>query len=169
MITCAISRIDPGSLAMDYKKLGLGLGLFSIALGAAELFASRRIAKGLSAEGHEDLIRGFGVREVAAGAGLLVAPAHSAMVWNRVLGDGMDLAALGAAARNRPENKAVWGALAFVIAATALDVVTALGLDRTTGKALPIGGDGAAPEPARDRATSVEPPHVASARAPVVA
>jgi hypothetical protein len=122
---------------MDYKKLSLGLGLFSLGLGAAELFASRRIARALKSEGHESLIKGFGVREVAAGIGILQAPAHSARVWNRVAGDGMDLAALTAAARNAPRNRAVWGAIAFVVGATTLDVLVALGLDHTAGKTLP--------------------------------
>lgn len=122
---------------MDYKKLGFGLGLFSIALGAAEVLGARRIARVLDAEGHETLIRGFGARELVAGAGLLAAPANSSGVWNRVAGDGMDLAALGAAVRKSPGNSAVWGSVAFVIGATILDLVVARGLDRTTGKMVP--------------------------------
>jgi len=123
---------------MDYKKLSFGLGVFSLALGAAELFASKRIAEALEAEGHEGLIKGFGAREVVAGVGLLQSPAHSARVWNRVAGDAMDLASLGVAARNAPQNKAVWGAIAFVVAATALDVIVARGLDAETGKTAPV-------------------------------
>ncbi len=122
---------------MNYKKLSLRLGLFSLGLGAAEIFASRRIARALEVEGHETLIKGFGVREVAAGVGILQAPAHSARIWNRVAGDGMDLAALAAAVRGAPRSKAVWGAVAFVVGATALDVLVALGLDHTAAKTLP--------------------------------
>ncbi|MDP5279216.1 hypothetical protein Q9Q95_09810 [Sphingomonas sp. DG1-23] len=125
---------------MDYKKLGLGLGLFSIALGAVELIASRRIAKALGPGARRDVVQAFGVREIAAGATLLAAPAHATAVWNRVGGDVMDLGALGVAARKAPANKVIWGALAFVVAATALDMVTALGLDRETGKTLPLRG-----------------------------
>ena len=123
---------------MDYKKLSLGLGLFSIALGAAELLAPRKITRALEAEGHESLVRGFGAREVAAGVGILMQPAVATGVWNRVAGDAMDLGALGLAARNAPKNKAVWGALAFVVGATVLDALTASGLDRQTGKTIPI-------------------------------
>ena len=123
---------------MNYKTLGLGLGFFSIALGAVELLAARRIARALEADGHAGLVRGFGAREVVAGLGLLSAPANASGVWNRVAGDAMDLAALGAAARNAPRNRAVWGSLAFVLGATFLDVVVARGLDRTTGEALPL-------------------------------
>ncbi len=49
----------------------------------------------------------------------------------------MDLGALGLAARRSPRNRAIWGAIAFVGAVTLLDIVTARGLDRTTGKFLP--------------------------------
>jgi hypothetical protein len=123
---------------MDYKKLGLGLGFFSIALGAAELLAPRKIARELDAEGHEGVVRAFGAREVLAGVNLLMAPAHATNVWNRVAGDAMDLGALGLAARGNPRNKAVWGAIAFVVGATVLDIVTARGLDGQTGKTAPV-------------------------------
>lgn len=122
---------------MDYKKWSFGLGVFSIALGATELLAARRIARTLEAEGREPLIRGFGGRELFAGVNLLAAPAVSTNVWNRVAGDAMDLVALVAAAGRRPRNDAVWGALAFVVGATALDVLVARGLDRETGPMLP--------------------------------
>jgi len=152
---------------MDYRKLGFGLGLFSIGLGIAELAASKRIARGLSADDHDGLVRAFGARELLAGAALLSGPAHGVRVRNRVAGDAMDIAALGLAARRAPQNKAVWGAIAFVAAATALDIVTAIGLDRTTGKTLPVGqeedadaasvGAAEAPSVAEGKATSIEP------------
>ena len=122
---------------MDFKKFGVGLGVFSLALGAAELFLSDKITKALDVEGHEGLVKGFGAREVAAGVALLSAPAVSTNVWNRVLGDAMDLTALGVAAAKGSRTKAMWGSLAFVAAATTLDVVTAIGLDKQTGKMEP--------------------------------
>ena len=122
---------------MDYKKLSLGLGVFSIALGAIELFGSKKIAETLDAEGHEGLVKGFGAREVLAGVNLLVAPAAAPNMWNRVAGDVMDIVATSAAAKNSPRNKAVWGALAFVVGAAVLDAVVAIGLDEQTGKTLP--------------------------------
>jgi hypothetical protein len=123
---------------MDFKKFSLGLGVFSIALGAAELFGTRKIAKALDADGHDGVIKAFGAREVIAGVGLLQSPAHATRVWNRVAGDAMDLAALGFAARNAPRNKAVWGAIAFVVGATIVDALVAVGLDRETGKTAPV-------------------------------
>lgn len=122
---------------MDYKKLSFGLGIFSVALGAAELVAGKRIARGLDAEGHSRLVRGFGIRELVAGAGLLAAPANSIGMWNRVAGDGLDLAALAAAARTSPRNRLIWASIAFVAAAGALDILVARGLDRSTGRAFP--------------------------------
>lgn len=123
---------------MDYKKLGLGLGIFSVALGAVELFASRRITRALDAEGHEGLVKAFGARELLAGANLLMAPAHATNVWNRAAGDVMDIAAAGAAVANSPRNRWTWGVLAFVVGALALDSWVARGLDGQTGKTLPL-------------------------------
>lgn len=70
---------------MIYKKLGLGLGVLSIALGVAEVLAAKRIARALEADGHEGLVRGFGAREIVAGIGLLGAPAKASGVWNSTL------------------------------------------------------------------------------------
>jgi hypothetical protein len=122
---------------MNAKAIALGLGWFSIGLGAVDVFASRRIARSLDAERHEPLIKGVGLREIATGLGLLQAPAHSARSWNRVAGDAFDIVALGAVARKSPRNRIVWGALALVIAATVADVLTARALDRQTGKTAP--------------------------------
>src|SRR5690349_21601095 len=121
---------------MEPKQISLGLGIFSIALGIAEVAATRRIARAL---GHDNragrvTLRAFGARELLAGAGLLAAPAHSTLVWNRVAGDAMDLAALGLAARAAPRRRAVWGAIAFVAGATVIDTLVARALDSRTGK-----------------------------------
>lgn len=164
---------------MDYKKLSLGLGVFSIALGAAELFASRRITRALEADGHEKLVQGYGLREVAAGVGLLQAPAHPARMWNRVAGDVLDLATLAFAVRNAPRNKAVWGAVAFVVGAGLLDTLVARGLDvypsGDTDQAASVGEAGTERPGRADRAhnggrdTSIEPVRSARGTAPVVA
>lgn len=122
---------------MDYKKLGLGLGIFSIGLGALEVAAPGRIARalGLSEDGPASkTIFAFGLREIAAGVALLRGPAVSANVWNRVFGDALDLGSLLVALRSSDKRGAVAGALAFVGGATALDVFTARGLDRQTGR-----------------------------------
>lgn len=124
---------------MNYKGLSFGLGIFSIALGAVEILANRRIARALDNDDAttRNTLKAFGVREIAAGANLLAAPAHSTNMWNRVAGDAIDMAALGLAARRAPKSAAVWGAVAFVAAAAAVDYITARALDRETGKASP--------------------------------
>jgi hypothetical protein len=124
---------------MDYKKLGLGLGVFSIGLGLAELLGARRVAKTLGIEGGraEGVIRLFGARELLAGGMLLRGPAVSTNVWNRVVGDVIDLGALVMAAPRSSRPTALAGALGFVAGATALDVCAARGLDQETGRTWP--------------------------------
>ena len=121
---------------MDYKKVGLGLGFFSIGLGLLEVAAPGRIGRwlGVAGDGAEKVTRLFGAREILAGAMLLRGPAVSTNVWNRVFGDAMDLAALGLAFSRSDRKPAVAGALAFVGGATLLDAVTARGLDHQTGR-----------------------------------
>ncbi|KFG88260.1 hypothetical protein BV98_003843 [Sphingobium herbicidovorans NBRC 16415] len=124
---------------MDVRRASIGLGLFSIVLGVAEIAATRRIARALGNDHRAGRVtlRAFGAREMLAGAGILAAPAHSTLVWNRVAGDAMDLAALGLAARNAPRHRAIWGAIAFVASATIIDALVARALDKKTGRAFP--------------------------------
>ena len=124
---------------MDYKKLGLGLGVFSIGLGLVELLGARRVARVLGVDGGraEGVIRLFGARELLAGGMLLRGPAVSTNAWNRVIGDAIDLGALMVAARRSTRPAALAGAFAFVAGATALDVYAARGLDRETGRTWP--------------------------------
>lgn len=124
---------------MDYKKLGLGLGVFSIGLGLVELLAARKVAKTLGIKGGtaEGVIRAFGARELLAGGMLLRGPAVSTNVWNRVIGDVIDLGALLAAAPRSTRARAYAGALGFVAGALALDVYAARGLDAETGRTWP--------------------------------
>jgi hypothetical protein len=126
---------------MTAKRVSLGLGYFSIALGLLEVAAPGRLARWLGLDGNRtarNVLRGFGIREIAAGGSLLYGPAVSTNMWNRVLGDTMDAAALGLALRSSSRKGAVAGALAFVGGAMAADWLTARALDKTTGKALPI-------------------------------
>lgn len=89
---------------MEYKGFGLKLGIFSLALGAVELLAAKRITRTLDADGSEGLVKAFGAREPLAGASLLMAPAVATNVWNRAVGDVMAIVAAGAAVRNSPNN-----------------------------------------------------------------
>jgi hypothetical protein len=137
MERCCIDQSE--EIAMDYKKLGLGLGAFSIGLGLVELFAPGRVARLLGVEGKsaKTVVGLFGARELLAGAMLLRGPAVSTNAWNRVLGDAMDLGALGLALTRSNRKAAVAGALGFVAGAAAVDMVAARGLARETGRTFP--------------------------------
>jgi len=157
---------------MDSRRASLGLGFFSIALGVVELTATRRIARALGNDHRagRTTLRVFGAREMLAGAGLLAAPAHSTLMWNRVAGDAMDLAALGLAARRAPRLGAIWGAIAFVAGAAIIDTLVARALDQRTGKALPVRAAwGTDSTRARaHRATTIEPDDMPVVNAPQV-
>jgi hypothetical protein len=119
------------------KKVALGLGYFSLALGALEVAAPGRLAGLLGLEDNETArktIFAFGLRELAAGTMLLRGPAVSTNAWNRVIGDAMDAAALGLAMRSSNRKGAVAGALAFVGSAAVADVLTARALDKSTAR-----------------------------------
>ena len=124
---------------MDYKKLGLGLGFFSIALGLTEIAAPGRLARLLGVEGKtaKRVVGLFGARELLAGAMLLRGPAVSTNAWNRVAGDAMDLGALGLAFSRSSRKGAVAGALGFVAGATLVDILAARGLAQETGRTFP--------------------------------
>lgn len=122
---------------MDVRRVARGLGWFSLALGAIELIAPGRIARTLGVAPHDGLIRSYGLREVAAGVGLLLAGRPAPWLWARVAGDALDLGTLATARRRTRRAGAVDAALASVAAVTALDVATA---SRLNGTSAPRGG-----------------------------
>ena len=124
---------------MDYKKLGFGLGIFSIGLGLLEVAAPGRLARWLGVDGKtaSRVIGLFGARELLAGAMLIRGPAVSTNVWNRVIGDAMDLGALGIAFSRSTRKGAVAGAVGFVAGAMMVDVIASRGLDDETGRTFP--------------------------------
>ena len=121
------------------KKIGLGLGYFSIALGLAELAAPGRLSRWLGVENKtaRNTVIAMGLRVLFAGGLLLRGPAVSTNVWNRVIGDTIDAGALGIAATrtSRPLNVALAGGI--VAGAFIADLLTARALDRKTGRTFP--------------------------------
>ena len=85
----ADSRADHRTMA-----LARGLGWFSIALGTLELVAPRSLDRSLGAPGHRRLTRAYGLRELAAGVGILTSDDPTPWVWSRVAGDALDLATM---------------------------------------------------------------------------
>ena len=136
-------------MGTDAKRVGLGLGYFSIALGLVEVVAPGRLAKLLGLEGSRaarNTLIAFGVRELLAGGMLLRGPAVSTNVWNRVIGDAIDAGALSLAFTRSNRKGAVAGALAFVGGAMAADWLSARALDRKTARTFPnrVAADAAA-------------------------
>lgn len=117
---------------MNVNKLARFLGWFSLGLGLTELFFSDSLAEFLGTPRRTRVLRWFGVREIAAGLGILLQPQRLPFwLWARVLGDGLDLAALGVAAHPKnPQLANVVTAVGSVAGVTALDIYAAQALTK---------------------------------------
>jgi uncharacterized membrane protein len=119
-------------------KLSQGLGWFSIGLGTAQIFAPRvmsRLVGVKDADNNTALMRAVGVREIAAGIGLLMDPKPTGFAAARVAGDAMDLAMLVKTIAT-PENdkgRALF-ATAAVVGVGLLDVLASGDLATTVPK-----------------------------------
>lgn len=112
------ARLRQPAPQTDLQRMARGLGWFSIGLGAAETLAPRVTARLMGVEGYEDIVRTFGLREIATGLGILVDPKPSAgWLWARTWGDALDLAFIGIAASRRgsPGRAAIAGAMIAAI------------------------------------------------------
>ena len=105
------------------------LGWFSIGLGLAEIFAPRAVAKLVGIKDEDEYVgtlRQFGVREIAAGLGILARPKPTYWVWSRVGGDAIDLAWLTRRLRDTDEDNdkmKLLAAITAVAGVTALDIM----------------------------------------------
>jgi hypothetical protein len=111
-----------------------GLGLFSLALGAAELFAPRRLARWLDIEGQEPLLQLYGMREIGTGIGILASGGKAPWLWGRVAGDELDLATLGAVMSGSRRKESVAMAIGSVALVTAFDIACAQALGNGRGE-----------------------------------
>ena len=111
----------------NVRRIAQGLGWFSVALGLAELFDSRDLQRFLGIDHRQGTLRFFGLRELAAGIGILSSSGpHPGWLWARVAGDALDLGALGAALESKHSHKGnVSVALASVAGITLLDIYCA--------------------------------------------
>jgi hypothetical protein len=109
--------------------LARGLGWFSIGLGLIEVLAPREVARWLGMRGSEKLLAGYGVREIAAGIGILSSENPGPWLWGRVGGDALDLGTLAMGlGKNNPRRANVVTAVLAVAGVTALDVLSAQAL-----------------------------------------
>lgn len=129
---------EPG----DWQKnplLGSGgllanaLGLFSIGLGLAEVFAPRTVARWIGASDHRDnmaMVRAVGLRELITGIGILSNVRPALWLKSRLAGDAMDLLLLGTAFSSRPAHQEqIAKAMAAVAGRAMLDVLANQQLD----------------------------------------
>lgn len=109
------------------EQLAIGLGWFSIALGATELIAPRRLARAVGVpDASAATIRAFGAREFGNGLAILAQPDRAAWLWSRVGGDALDTSYLASALGSEDgERGRIAAALAAVLGVTALDVLCA--------------------------------------------
>ena len=112
-----------------HEALANGLGWFSIALGVAEVFMPRAMARATGLEGRERLLQLYGAREIATGLVILLARDKAPGMWGRVAGDAVDAATL--ALGEQPRAAAAMAAVAPVVA---LDVWTAARLQERRSK-----------------------------------
>ncbi len=113
------------------------LGLFSLALGVAEMAFPGAIARAIGLENRKSLLRAYGAREIVSGLGAMQPNAIPAM-WARVAGDVVDLATIAPALRQQDERRRnAQGALALVAAITLVDLVVAASLMQQNARGAP--------------------------------
>ncbi len=129
----ALRRTDGGS---RQPNTALGLGLFSLGLGLAQVIAPGSVAKlaGLSnRRGSRLALRLIGARELASGFGLLSQPAAAGWAWARVAGDAMDLVLLAGAFSSRRSTRSRTAVIAAAVAGVAaVDALSASRLSRSS-------------------------------------
>ena len=117
-----------GDLAVGTAR---GLGWFSIGLGLAECLMPRAVARAVGLDGRENLVRAYGLREIATGVGLLASRDPEPWMWGRVAGDALDLATLASARGDEGSDRraSAIGMLA-VAQVAAIDIACATALAR---------------------------------------
>jgi uncharacterized membrane protein len=121
----------------DAVRMAKGLGWFSIALGSVEVLAPRVFSRALGARGTslgQALTRFCGVREIAAGVGILSMPRSAGWMTSRVVGDVIDVALLVAAVASPYARRSrLLAAAAAVIPVMVLDAKCAQQLRGASG------------------------------------
>jgi len=115
-------------------KLAKQLGYLSIGLGLAELVMPKALCRASGIPGLENVVRAYGVREIATGLAILTTHNPEPWIWARVAGDVVDMATVATGLQQdndkRSANVVALGALAAV---TALDFACARSLGAEKG------------------------------------
>jgi uncharacterized membrane protein len=126
---------------LDATTLAHGLGWLSIGIGAAAVLAPRTFGSltGVG-RGGGGLVRAAGVRELAAGVGILSQRNPAPWLWTRTIGDLMDLAVLAVGMRpGNPGRGRAAVSFATVAGVLALDALAASHLTKHAGHPLVSG------------------------------
>jgi hypothetical protein len=129
-----MSGLDPmawprGGRRGELRAYARGLGWLSLGLGLSELLFPRALARGVGMRRGRPLLSLFGLREIATGAGALLARDPEPWIWGRLAGDALDIATLLAGAGGSGARRIGAGAaLATVLGVTFLDLMVAEGL-----------------------------------------
>lgn len=108
------------------RTLAAALGWFSIGLGVTEIVAPRALARLAGIRPNPGTTRLMGLREIAAGAGILGMREPAPWLWARVGGDLVDLAALWKAGQaRRAKTGRVTAAASAVAGIAVLDALCA--------------------------------------------
>jgi hypothetical protein len=127
--------LSTGPSSLDNTdRLARALGWFSIGLGLTELLAPRALTRWLGMEGHETLVRAYGIREIGAGI-MTLSPDKGLGLQSRVAGDALDIATLLAGLRgDNPKRDNVAIALAMVLGVALLDIAGATGVKKSQSR-----------------------------------
>ena len=109
-------------------QLSMMIGMTAIGLGVWGTLFPQSVKKTLGVKSSTPVIRAaFGAREMWSGSSLAGDPTRAEVLWARVAGDVADIAVLGALSKpDNPKQGNARLALGFVLAVTALDLVTAV-------------------------------------------
>lgn len=119
-------RPDPAT-----EGLARGLGWFSLGLGVAEIACGGAIARWLGMPRLAPVLRGYGLREIVTGAGILGTEDPTPWIWGRVGGDAVDIATvLPGLEQGNPNRGNALIALMALGSVTALDAVCARNLSQ---------------------------------------
>jgi uncharacterized membrane protein len=114
------------------EGLALGLGLFSLGLGLAELTLPSGMARLIGVQDDDEnrnVLRALGLREISSGLGILATQQPVGWAWSRVAGDAMDLTMLaGALASPAARRERLLMAGGAVLGVTLLDMLCAQSL-----------------------------------------
>ena len=127
--TAPYQRIADSDRGTGGESLANFLGMFSIALGVAQIAAPGGMSRLVGIDNDERnraLMRTMGLREITSGLGILSKQQPAGWVWSRVAGDALDLALLGRAMTDEENDRGrTIAATLAVLGVTMLDIMCA--------------------------------------------